>query len=806
MQDFSPFGSTASSELRRLRDRNNTLEVEVERLEKILRDAQTSPAPRGVVLSVGPHKTTLGIAGALSEVVTPKHLQDKDGFRPTAYVNIDPDSRQILRVIDDAIQIGPVRRVAEMVDATHVRLAADPAGGLADTVVLCIDKVEVGDRVMLDHCVGYIVVRVLPPEDVADGPGVKTGVTWDDIGGLEAEKAELREAIEGPFRDRDLYDRYGEAGPKGVLLSGPPGCVDGDAEVTVNRGGRSFRVALRSLVERLDGSAFIGEGLRDGWKHACRENGRCGACGQRWPCSKQRRRNQSPGGRSYAWDLAIPTTIRCLHNGEFRLRRVVGAYAKGVKPVVRLTLSNGKSLRLTGDHEVALPGGRWARADSLTSGDVVLTNGTLATSTPTPDGRYLHKGYWIVARGLAKHPSARKKPHGGYERPEHLLAAEAMLNGVTLQQWLDVVRTSGVGPERRLIPTGHHVHHRDHDRTNNEPGNLEIKADSSHLRDHAVEDAWHRHIPVFLPKEAFVASVLPDGETEVFDITVEDAHNFVANGIVVHNCGKTMLGKAAASALAELHGQATTESGFQYIGGAELLNKFVGESEAGVRKLFEAARRHKKKHGYPAVIMLDEADALLAKRGLGRMEGMEKTIVPAFLTEMDGIEDSSAFVIIATNRPDMLDDAITRDGRMDIKVDIRRPSRADCERILAVHLRDRPLRGMTLEEAAQGAADELFAPKHALYMVRSTSGTKDRRIGVGDVASGAMCAGLVSRAARLALVREREGGKKGIAQDDLKAAVERIAIEQRAKEHTWDLDKVVEGMGDDFKSITRVQP
>src|SRR5262249_7038614 len=124
--------------------------------------------------------------------------------------------------------------------------------------------------------------------------------------------------------------------------------------------------------------------------------------------------------------------------------------------------------------------------------------------------------------------------------------------------------------------------------------------------------------------------------------------------------GKTHLARAMATGVCALHNAKPAESGLLVTKGPELLNKYIGESEAGVRRLFESARRHHKEHGCPAIVLLDEADALLGKRGSTRWEGMERTIVPQFLAEMDGMEESHAFVVLTTNRADMLDEAILR--------------------------------------------------------------------------------------------------------------------------------------------------
>ena len=266
--------------------------------------------------------------------------------------------------------------------------------------------------------------------------------------------------------------------------------------------------------------------------------------------------------------------------------------------------------------------------------------------------------------------------------------------------------------------------------------------------------------------------------------------------------GKTMLGKAAATALATLHG-AKARGGFIYVKGPELLNHFVGMSESNIRGVFASARAHQEREGFPAIIFIDEADAIMGKRGASRMEGMERTIVPQFLAEMDGLEDAGAMVLLATNRADTLDPAIVRDGRIDRKIFVRRPRQAEAEEIFARYLKGRPLSGEVAELAAAAAAD-LFNDKHALFMVRTKTG-KDRRFAVRELVSGALVAGLVERATQIAIRRDRAGGASGLSIEDLEAAVRETREENRALDHAAELVEFVEDIKADVVGIDRVK-
>jgi len=234
--------------------------------------------------------------------------------------------------------------------------------------------------------------------------------------------------------------------------------------------------------------------------------------------------------------------------------------------------------------------------------------------------------------------------------------------------------------------------------------------------------------------------------------------------------GKTMLGKAAATALARAHGHSASE-GFVYVKGPELLSSYVGKTEEAIRRLFLAARDHKARHGYPALVFMDEAESLLGVRDRGANISMAATIVPQFLAEMDGLDDAAAMFLLATNRPDMLDPAIVRDGRIDRKVRVGRPSAADARQIFAIHLADRPL----AKRLEVDALLDMVVP--SLYHDdRVVQAYGDRALRLRDFASGAMIAGIVEHAATAAMLRdvvEGKGKPTGIMLEDLLGAIDR---------------------------------
>lgn len=215
--------------------------------------------------------------------------------------------------------------------------------------------------------------------------------------------------------------------------------------------------------------------------------------------------------------------------------------------------------------------------------------------------------------------------------------------------------------------------------------------------------------------------------------------------------GKTMLGRAVAT---ELSGSSQQ---FLYIKGPEILSKFVGQSEERIRILFSQARECSRQSGFTSVIFIDECDAIMNVRGSGRSSDVERTIVPAFLTEMDGLEQSRVFIMLATNRPDTLDPAIIREGRIDQRIFVGHPDRDAVTAIFKRHLSNLPC----VDECslAEAVTDHVF--------------------GNSDI-SGAFCVAVIEKAKRLALHRDLDRGfpQNGIQLEDLISA-SNIILESR---------------------------
>lgn len=232
-------------------------------------------------------------------------------------------------------------------------------------------------------------------------------------------------------------------------------------------------------------------------------------------------------------------------------------------------------------------------------------------------------------------------------------------------------------------------------------------------------------------------------------------------------CGKTMLGKAVASSL-QAHG---APGGFFYVKGPELLTKWVGATEEKIRSLFDRARRYRAEHGRPAVIFIDEAEALLGERRGRSLSGIEGTTVPTFLAEMDGLEEHAAFVLLSTNLPDALDPAVVRDGRIDRRIEVRRPEAPQALEILRLASHGVPC---AEEFDAAEVIGHMFADHTVVRPIGRVEGGPELQLRMRDVVSGAVIAGVVGRAIDHAMRRDREAGTSepsGVGQLDFTRAV-----------------------------------
>src|SRR6266436_2781352 len=241
-------------------------------------------------------------------------------------------------------------------------------------------------------------------------------------------------------------------------------------------------------------------------------------------------------------------------------------------------------------------------------------------------------------------------------------------------------------------------------------------------------------------------------------------------------CGKTMIAKAVANNLAQKISEKRGEKVkgfFLNIKGPELLNKYVGETERKIREIFVKARE-KAAEDVPVIVFFDEMDALFRTRGSGISSDVETTIVPQLLAEIDGVEGLKNVIVIgASNRQDLIDPAILRPGRLDVKIKIERPDRGAAADI---SFAESEIRGGDVAAAIPSmistTVEAMYSLSEENRFLEVTYANGDKEVlYFKDFASGAMIESVVRRAKKLALKRYIAGGQKGIMVDDLLTAV-----------------------------------
>ena len=260
-------------------------------------------------------------------------------------------------------------------------------------------------------------------------------------------------------------------------------------------------------------------------------------------------------------------------------------------------------------------------------------------------------------------------------------------------------------------------------------------------------------------------------------------------------CGKTLIAKAVANSLAKAvaakTGQEDSRSYFLNIKGPELLNKYVGETERQIRLIFARAKE-KSEEGVPVIVFFDEMDSLFRTRGSGISSDVESTIVPQLLSELDGVETLKNVIVIgASNREDLIDPAILRPGRLDVKIKIERPNQDAAKEVYRIYLgADIPLdvgeverhggdASALVESMIEEVVTDMYSTSEHNRVLEVTYANGDKEVlFFKDFASGAMIENVVRRAKKEAIKREIETGERGVRTADLLAA-----IKQEFREH-----------------------
>ena len=289
-----------------------------------------------------------------------------------------------------------------------------------------------------------------------------------------------------------------------VILEAPVGCLAGETMIGTNRGGKGHRFRLDEIVHRFNGGRI-------------------------------------PRGRSCSyWDRSIPTLVQTATDDLMRLGTLEAAYESGIKETFTLTTKSGRSIRATATHPFLTLDG-WAELGDLRPGDAVRVVGERKR------GARKKKPSYKIIGNLPHHPFSVSQGHR--ERwfeatvPEHRLVAEARLNSVSVTEIISRCRHGGIDGLVFLDPSEFHVHHIDHDVRNNDPENLEVLTATEHRQLHG--QGSHLANVAFPIENDLIESITKYGEEPTYDLTMaSEPHNFIANGFVVHNSGKTYIAEA----------------------------------------------------------------------------------------------------------------------------------------------------------------------------------------------------------------------------------------------------------------------
>lgn len=298
--------------------------------------------------------------------------------------------------------------------------------------------------------------------------------------------------------------------PKGriSLLLGNPGCLSGETELFYKRGNRpgSRKITIEKLYKRFNGIHIDGKGGNKKWL-----------------------------------DLSLPTYLHSMdEDGRIFYNRIVAVFDSGVKNIIEIKFNDESYLRLTPDHPIATPDG-FIEADSLSIGDTVLAKGSMLPRYNGGKCSFVDRPNRIIVN-LKYHPYGAKKEVGEYQYTRvqrSRLVLEALLNNTPYEEYIHALKhNKSLSNSFRYLPTDVVVHHIDENPMNDDPTNLLVMSNEEHSKLHGKYENFN---PEYL-REVHVVSIKEDGEEHTYDIQMEPpANNFVANGIVVHNTGKSTL-------------------------------------------------------------------------------------------------------------------------------------------------------------------------------------------------------------------------------------------------------------------------
>ncbi|GAA0726525.1 transitional endoplasmic reticulum ATPase [Halorubrum trapanicum] len=518
-------------------------------------------------------------------------------------------------------------------------------GGQSQAVPMKIAETSPGGTVVITDETD-ISISEISAEEIADrgeaagGTGEGPDVTYEDIGGLDDELEQVREMIELPMRHPELFKRLGIDPPKGVLLHGPPGTGKTlIAKAVANEIDANFHtISGPEIMSKYYGESE--EQLREVFEEASEESPSIIFMDELDSIAPKR---EEAGGDV---ERRVVAQLLSLMDGLEERGEVVVIGATNRVDAIDQALRRGG--RFDREIEVGVPD-RDGRKEILQvhTRNMPLTEGIDLDEYAENTHGFVGADLESLAKESAMHALRRIRPKLDLESDE--IDAD-VLNSIQVTESDFKEAMKGIEP--------------------------------SALREVFVEVpdvSWDQVGGLGDTKERLRETIQwPLEYPEVF----EELDMQAAKGVLMYGppgTGKTLLAKAVAN---------ESESNFISIKGPELLNKYVGESEKGVREVFSKARENA-----PTIVFFDEIDSIATERGANSGDsGVGERVVSQLLTELDGLESLEDVVVIATtNRPDLIDSALLRPGRLDRHVHVPVPDETARRRIFEVHTRNKPL-------------------------------------------------------------------------------------------------------------------